>query len=76
MHAAQCALLRGAICAAEDDAVAAAREGANFLVTRELLADGELAAPCEKVDVPVFARGVRLENAWALGASGCNQIDA
>lgn len=48
--------------------------GADFLVLCDVLADGELAAICDSVPVPVFARGIGLEEAWALGASGCNEI--
>ena len=44
------------------------------MVLREVLADGELTALCDSVPVPVFARGIGLEQAWARGASGCNEI--
>jgi mutator protein MutT len=48
--------------------------GADFLVLRDVLADGELAELCDSVPVPVFARGIGLEQAWALGASGVSEI--
>ena len=41
---------------------------------RNALADGELTALCGAVAVPVFARGIGLEQAWGLGASGLNEI--
>ena len=43
---------------------------------RAALADGELAVLCGSVAVPVYARGtgIELEQAWALGASGLNEI--
>jgi hypothetical protein len=58
------------------EAVDAAGAGADFLVLRNPLADGELAALCDSVPMPVFARGIGLEQAWALGASGLNEIGA
>jgi mutator protein MutT len=66
--------LRGVMCTGVDDALAAARKGAEFLVMRKAIADGELAALCSAVAVPVFARGIGLEQAWALGASGVNEM--
>jgi mutator protein MutT len=56
------------------EAFAVARAGADFLVLRDVLLDGELVALCDSVPVPVFARGVGLERAWELGASGCNEV--
>jgi mutator protein MutT len=70
------ARLKGALCANTDEGVAAARAGADFLVLGEVVADGDLAALCAAVPVPLFARGIELEGAWALGASGVNEIAA
>ena len=50
------------------------RLGADFLAVRNVLADAELTVLCDGVPVPVYARGVGLEQAWALGASGLNEI--
>jgi hypothetical protein len=66
--------LRGVFCASAEDGSAAARAGADFLVIREALADEELEALCRMVSVPVYAPGVALEKAWALGASGVSEI--
>jgi 8-oxo-dGTP diphosphatase len=66
--------LRGVFCASAPEAVAAADTGAGFLVLREALSPNELAALCRLVSVPVFARGIGLEQAWALGASGINEL--
>lgn len=66
--------LRGAFCEGAADGAAAARLGAGFLVMRNALADTALTALCEAVPVPVFARGLELERAWALGASGVNEV--
>jgi len=68
--------LRGVFCASASEAVAAAGTGVGFLVLREALSPNELAALCQLVSVPVFARGIGLEQAWALGASGLNDIRA
>src|ERR1700688_2697091 len=66
--------LRGVFCASAAEAVRAVSEGAEFLVLRNELGCGELAALCGTVPVPVFARGLALDDAWALGASGLNEI--
>jgi mutator protein MutT len=66
--------LRGVSCASVVEAAAAAGAGAGFLAMRDALAAGELAGLCDLVPVPVFARGLRLEEAWMLGASGVNEI--
>jgi mutator protein MutT len=68
--------LRGVFCASASDAVVAAGTGAGFLVLREALSPNELATLCQLVSVPVFARGIGLEQAWAMGASGLNDIRA
>jgi 8-oxo-dGTP diphosphatase len=68
--------LWGAFCASAEEADAAAGTGAEFLVLRSELPSGEFAALCGRIPVPVFARGLELEEAWALGASGTNEIDA
>jgi len=39
---------------------------------REPLRHDDLRALCAGVDLPVYARGVALERAWALGATGVN----
>jgi mutator protein MutT len=70
------ARLCGVFCANAEDGVAAARGGADFVVMRNALADSELVALCASVAVPVFARGIGVERAWALGASGLNEIGA
>lgn len=68
--------LRGAFCASAEDGSAAARAGADFLVTRDVLADEELKALCRIVSVPVYTLGVALEKAWELGATGVSEICA
>jgi mutator protein MutT len=68
--------LCGVFCADAARAAAAAAAGADFLVMSAALAMRELAALCESIPQPLFAAGIELERAWALGASGVNQIDA
>jgi hypothetical protein len=66
--------LRGVFCTSVDDGVAAAGAGAGFLVMCEALGDGDVVTLCDLVQVPVFARGIGLERAWELGASGINEM--
>jgi 8-oxo-dGTP diphosphatase len=68
------ARLCGVFCANAEEGAAAARGGADFVVMRTALADSRLAALCASVAVPVFARGIGIERAWKLGASGLNEI--
>jgi mutator protein MutT len=68
--------LQGVYCANAAESAVAVSAGADFLVLHDVLAEEELAALCESVPVPAFARGVGLEQAWALGASGCNEVRA
>jgi hypothetical protein len=56
------------------EAIAAASAGADFLVMRRELQNEHLTSLCQSVSVPVFARRIQLEAAWALGASGINEI--
>ena len=68
------AMLVGALCSSAEEAERTAAAGSDFLVMREALGQGALAALCGRVDVPVFARGFTLERAWELGASGINAL--
>jgi len=68
------ARLRGVSCASAAAAAVAAEGGADFLVLSEALLASELAGLCHSLPVPVFASGIGLEQAWALGASGLNEI--
>ncbi len=62
--------LHGALCATAAEGLAAVAAGADFVVTRHLLADEQVAALCAALPAPVFARGIGLEHAWQLGATG------
>jgi mutator protein MutT len=66
--------LRGVFVEGKEDAAAAVRLGADFLALRNVLGLGELTALCDSVPLPVYARGIGLERAWVLGASGVNEI--
>ena len=67
-------LLRGVFCTSLREAEQAVAAGADFLVLRGAASDGEISALCAAVSVPVYVRGLALEDAWALGASGIGEI--
>jgi hypothetical protein len=62
------------LCTNVDEAAAAARVGADFLVMCHALGSDEHAGLCGLVPVPVFARGIELEEAWTSGATGFNNL--
>jgi mutator protein MutT len=66
--------LRGVFCAGMASALAGSDAGADFLVLQNELAHGEIKSICELVPVPVYVRGVRLKEAWGLGATGVDEI--
>ena len=66
--------LRGVLCLGVADAMAASDAGADFLVLRNALPHAEISSICELVPVPVYAKGLALEEAWALGATGVVEI--
>jgi len=66
--------LRGVWCSGMADAMAASDAGADFLVLRNALSHAEITSICELVAVPVYAPGLALEEAWALGASGTAEL--
>ena len=66
--------LRGVLCAGIADALAGSDAGADFLVLRNELSHSEIRSICELVPVPVYVRGLRLEEAWELGATGVDEI--
>lgn len=56
------------------EAERAAAEGADFLALRTPLSARVLGALCARIAAPIYARGLSLERAWALGASGVNAL--
>jgi 8-oxo-dGTP diphosphatase len=62
--------LRGVICEGRAEALAASDAGADFLVLRNELSRTEITSICELVPVAVYVRGLELEEAWRIGASG------
>jgi mutator protein MutT len=68
------ARLRGVWCASFADAMAGSDAGADFLVLRNELSHAEITSICEWVAVPVYVRGIGLEEAWGLGATGVVEI--
>ena len=66
--------LRGVRCLGMADAMAGSDAGADFLVMRNELPHTEITSICELVAVPVYVKGVGLEEAWGLGATGVHEI--
>jgi mutator protein MutT len=66
--------LRGVLCLGLVDAMAASDAGADFLVLRNELQHGEIRSMCELVPIPVYVRGLSLEEAWEVGASGVVEV--
>jgi mutator protein MutT len=66
--------LQGALCAGEREALQAVARGADFLVLRATLSAAALEDLCAAVDQPVYAQGLRLEEAWRLGATGISEM--
>ena len=66
--------LLGVFCRNAEEAAGAAAAGRIFWSCARPLPDSELAASCGAAAVPLFARGITLARAWALGASGINAI--
>jgi mutator protein MutT len=66
--------LRGVSCRTVEEARAAVSGGAEFVALGEPLEERALAELCRSVEVPVFARALPLRRAWALGASGVNEL--
>jgi mutator protein MutT len=66
--------LRGVWCDGIADAMAASDAGADFIVLQTELSHTELRSICELVSVTVYTRGLKLEDAWALGATGINEL--
>ena len=66
--------LRGVACEGMADAMAASDAGADFLVMLHELPHGEVRSICELVPVPVYVRGMEVEEAWELGATGVVEV--
>ena len=67
-------VLVGAVCRSGAEALAAAAAHADFIALCTILPPAALAALCRQVPVPLFARGLALERAWSLGATGVNAL--
>jgi len=66
--------LCGVWCAGMADALAGGDAGADFLVLRNQLSHTEITSICELVAIPVYVKGVAMEEAWGLGATGVVEI--
>jgi mutator protein MutT len=66
--------LQGVLCAGIADAMAGSDAGADFLVMRDELSHTEITSICDLVAVPVYVRGLGMEEAWKFGATGIVEI--
>lgn len=66
--------LCGVVCGGLADAMAASDAGADFIVLQHELPHAELRSICEFISVPVYTPGLKLEQAWALGATGITEL--
>jgi mutator protein MutT len=66
--------LRGVWCSGMADAMAGSDAGADFLALRDELSHAEIRSMCELVQIPVYVRGVAMEEAWELGATGVVEL--
>ncbi len=66
--------LRGVRCDGPHSALLAAAAGADFLVLQRHLGAAALAALCDSVQIPVFASGISLAEAWSAGAIGVSEL--
>jgi len=66
--------LCGVWCAGIADALAGGDAGADFLVLRNELSHAEIKSICALVAIPVYVKGVGLEESWGLGATGIVEI--
>src|SRR5271168_4686491 len=60
--------LEGVFCSNLPEAKTGVGGGADFLVLRGKFSRAEVSTLCESVFVPVYVQGLKLEEAWALGA--------
>jgi mutator protein MutT len=66
--------LCGVMCSGAADALASSDAGANFLALQSALPRSEFATICQIVPIPVYVPGLSLQEAWACGASGINDL--
>jgi mutator protein MutT len=64
----------GMICGDISSATAAESGGADFVLMRFDPAEEAISRVCRTLLIPVFARGMSLEAAWRLGASGIHTL--
>ena len=62
--------LIGAYCCSVEEGCSAAHLGAEFLAVRRNLPEQYIAKLCNSVNIPVYVRGLELDEAFSLGASG------
>jgi mutator protein MutT len=67
-------ILAGAICSDAATAAAAEAAGTDFVAMDAFMPCQDLSDLCRVISVPLYARGIDLETAWVLGATGINQL--
>jgi mutator protein MutT len=68
--------LLGLSCSTVEEAAQAAHSGRfDLLVMRSRLPEADLHDLCDRVPIPVYAVGITLEAAWALGATGVSGFE-
>ena len=68
--------LRGMMCGTAEQALSAAGAGGlDMLVMRSRLPEPVMRRLCEEVPIAVYASGIPLEAAWALGATGVSLLE-
>jgi mutator protein MutT len=66
--------LVGAFCDGPTDAIEAAAGGADFVVLCCRLETAQMTALCAGINIPVYAHGIGLPEAWTMGASGVSEL--
>jgi mutator protein MutT len=64
----------GMICGDINSATAAETSGADFVLVRFDPSENAISRVCRALLIPVFTRGMSLEDAWRLGASGIHTL--
>jgi len=66
----------GAWCQGADEALAAERDGADFVLLCAPMPESRLSELCRTLFIPLFAGDMSLHNAWRIGATGIHTLQA
>jgi len=70
------AKLFGAWCEVADEALAAERDRADFVLLRDPIPESRLSQLCQTLLIPLFTSEMSLHSAWRLGATGIHTLHA